>query len=59
MNEIFIYVKSKDDRDTLLRHGFEMIQGDDSRSLYVFLNPGKMDFSSLNVKYALSDTLTF
>ena len=60
MESMFIYVQSKEDRDMLLAHGFTMIQEDDARSLYVFLNDGNTNFSSLPVrKFALSDTLTF
>lgn len=55
----FIYVFSKPDRDWLMNHGYIMFQSNEDKDVYVFINDGKMDFSNQEIRFALSDTLSF
>lgn len=55
----FIYVFDEEGRNQLLALQYEMLKCDDKKSIYVFLNKERQDFSSNDFKFALSDTLTF
>ena len=55
----FIYVFSKSDRDWLINHGYTMFQSNEDKDMYVFINDGRMDFSNQEIRFALSDTLSF
>ena len=55
----FIYVFSKDERDKLLSLNYKLLKVDEVKQVYVFLNKEQQNFSSDNLKFALSDTLTF
>lgn len=55
----FIYVFSKSDRDCLIKHGYTMFQSNEDKDMYVFINDGRMDFSNQEIRFALSDTLSF
>jgi len=55
----FIYVFSEEERDKLCSLQYEMLKCDTSKHIYVFLNKERKDFSCNEIKFALSDTLTF
>lgn len=55
----FIYVFSKLDRDWLIKHGYTMFQSNENKDMYVFINDGRMDFSNQEIRFALSNTLSF
>mgnify|MGYP000088811065 CR=1 FL=1 len=55
----FIYVFSKLDRDWLINHGYTMFQSNENKDMYVFINDGRMDFSNQEIRFALSNTLSF
>ena len=55
----FIYVFSKLDRDWLINNGYTMFQSNEDKDMYVFINDGRMDFSNQEIRFALSNTLSF
>lgn len=55
----FIYVFSQSDRDKLLSAGYVLLTEDLSAGVYVFINDGHRNFSSEDVRFTLSDILTF
>lgn len=56
----FIYVFGEKDRDRLIELKYEMLKGDERKHTYVFLNRNyRQDFSDMDFKFVLSDTLTF
>ena len=55
----FIDVFSKLDRDWLINHGYTMFQSNENKDMYVFINDGRMDFSNQEIRFALSNTLSF
>jgi len=55
----FIYVFSKEGRDSLLALQYELLKSDEDKHIFVFLNNERQDFSCDNLAHALSDTLTF
>ena len=57
--ENFIYVFTKNDRDKLLSLGFTMLKSDNDTDTYVFINDEQQKISITDVKFALSNTLTF
>ncbi len=61
MNDVanFIYVFSKDERDKLLSLNYKMLKSDETKQVYVFLNKEQQNFSAGDLKFALSNTLTF
>lgn len=62
MENKFIYVFSLQDRDKLIKLGYKLIRSDESKNIYTFSNlnnDGVMVFSANDIKYIMSDTLTF
>lgn len=62
MENKFIYVFSLQDRDKLIKLGCKLIRSDESKNIYTFSNlnnDGEMVFSANDIKYIMSDTLTF
>lgn len=57
--EKFIYVFSKADRDRLSSRGLTLVQSDEARGVFVFLNTERMDFTEDGIRLVRSDTLTF
>lgn len=55
----FIYVFSVDDRNKMIAMGNMLIYADDTNSMYVFENTNKLTFSEHDIKYVVSDVLTF
>lgn len=56
----FIYVFSAEGRDKLLSMQYELLKSDDAKSIFVFFNKGRQNFSSCEgIPCAVSDTLTF
>lgn len=58
--EKFVYVFDEASRDRLLALRYKMLAGDSGRHIYVFLNDGgQLAFSTEEIRFTLSDTLTF
>lgn len=57
--EHFLYVFSKEERDTLLALNYLLIKSDDEKSTYVFENRDELHFDLNEVHAIPSDTLTF
>lgn len=55
----FIYVFTADDRDKLLAMQYELLADNEAEHIYVFLNKECQSFAARNIKFVLSDTLTF
>jgi hypothetical protein len=55
----FIYVFRVEDRDKLLALGYQLLKSDDSQGMYIFENLGLVKFSINDMKFVLTDTLTF
>lgn len=55
----FIYVYSADAKDKLLAANYKLMKSDERNNIYIFLNEDKLSFTSLDVSYILSDTMTF
>lgn len=55
----FIYVFRVEDRDKLLALGYRLLKSDDSQGMYIFENLGLVKFSINDMKFVLTDTLTF
>ena len=57
--ENFIYVFDEDTRDQLMPRGYEMLGQNAEKHIFVFLNTGNLNFEDDDIRYVLSDTLTF
>lgn len=57
--EKFIYVFSRDDRDTLLEAHYTLLKSDEQDDIYVFANRADIAFALADISYIRSDTLTF
>lgn len=59
--EQFIYVMKKEDRDKLLKRGFQLLKEDELSSLWIFQNDTELDleFAKDAPRYVLSDILSF
>lgn len=57
--ENFIYVFDESARDQLLSMGCEMLGQNNEKHIFVFLNTGNLNFEYGDIRYVLSDTLTF
>ena len=57
--EKFIYVFSRDARDTLLASNYTLLKSDEQDDIYVFANRADMAFALADISYIRSDTLTF
>lgn len=57
--ENFIYVFDENARDQLLSMGCEMLGKNNEKHIFVFLNTGNLNFEDEDIRYVLSDTLTF
>lgn len=57
--ENFIYVFDENARDQLLSKGCEMLGQNKEKHIFVFLNTGNLNFEDEDIRYVLSDTLTF
>lgn len=56
----FIYAFDEAGRDKLLALQYKMLVADGNRHIYVFLNEARqLAFSAEDVRFSLSDTLTF
>lgn len=55
----FIYVFSECEKNKLLAMKYKMIKCDKDKHIYVFMNKEHFDFVFDDIKYALSDMLTF
>ena len=55
----FIYVFSIEDKNKLLSLGYGLIKSDENQNIYVFDNVGKSKFSSNDMNFVLTNTLTF
>lgn len=59
MNNNFIYVFDKQARDMLLADGFHLLKSDERNEIYVFVNQEQFIFKYNNIKYCLSNVLSF
>lgn len=57
--EKFIYVFSKNDRDSLIAAGYALLKSDEKNDLYVFVNQANMTFDLVDVSFVWTDILTF
>lgn len=57
--EKFIYVIGEATRDRLVDMGYCLLKEDRAKHIYVFLNQENQNFSCTDIKFAMSDTLTF
>lgn len=55
----FIYVFGAESRDRLIALQYELLRADEENHIYVFLNKECQSFSCDDIKFAMSDTLTF
>lgn len=55
----FIYVFSTEDRDKLIAMGYKLIKANDVSGQYIFTSNGNYVFSDSEIKYVMSDVLTF
>lgn len=58
-NSKFIYVFSADDKDKLVSFGYNLIKADERQNIYVFENSGTYLFNSDDMRFVLSDMLTY
>lgn len=59
MTPKFIYVFGAEARDALLNAGYTIAKVDKQNNVFVFFNKADANFSVTNVKYVLSNMLTF
>lgn len=59
MTKKFIYVFTQEDCAKLKSQGFDLINEDKLRSVFIFKNRPCRNFSVVGGKYVLSNTLTF
>lgn len=55
----FIYVFSTEDRDKLIAMGYKLLKANDVSGQYIFTSNGNYVFSDSEIKYVMSDVLTF
>jgi len=55
----FIYVFSSEARDKLIQLGYALLKHDKRNNIFIFENNPELKFTSKNIEFALSDTLTF
>ena len=57
--EKFLYVFSKNDRDSLIAAGYTLLKSDDKNDLYVFVNQTNLAFDLVDMYFVRSNVLTF
>lgn len=57
--EKFLYVFSKDNRDSMIAAGYTLLKSDDKNDLYVFVNQTNLAFDLADMYFVRSNTLTF
>lgn len=55
----FIYTFGDEGKEYFFSRDYHLIQADESRKLYVFVNNNEMNFEEMNVPCVFSDVLTF
>lgn len=55
----FLYVFCPQDRDALLALGYQLLKGDCSNRMYVFINKEDHPFTKLKLPHLATDTLYF
>ena len=55
----FIYVFSRQDRDTLLRAGFLMLREDEPNCVFVFKTDDRLSYALTEMSYIRSDSMSF
>lgn len=55
----FIYVFSKEDKDTLERLGYELVKTNRDGKVFVFCNKDQQNYDNLPVNGVFSNMLTF
>lgn len=56
---MFIYVMDTESRDTLLKLGYELLKGNNTGTVWVFVNKTEQQFDVIDVPCVVSDVLTF
>ena len=58
---MFIEVYTKEDKDTLLAHGYKLLKEVPLHTVtkYVFVNSNELKFDNAKVKATITNTLTF
>ena len=57
--EKFLYVFTRQARDSLLAANYVLLKSDEKNDVYVFANKADMNFDFANISLIRSDTLTF
>lgn len=55
----FVYVFSKEARDTLLSNGFIPVKFDEQNNIFAFHNKEVLNFAFNELTYLLTNTITF
>lgn len=55
----FIYVFSEHDKDILFNKGFMLLTFDREKQVYVFVNKEQHNFDESEVKFVVSDVISF
>lgn len=55
----FIYVFNVEDKNKMLKFGYDIVKDDTKSNVYVFLARENFQFDLIDVAYVESDTLTF
>lgn len=56
---MFIYVFSKEDRDSLLLKNYNLLKADERNNIYIFENSNQLTFNKSDMTFVISNTLTF
>lgn len=59
MTTKFIYVTNDKDKERLSNQGFKLLKEDAVHSLYIFYMNENIKFDFSNIKYTMTDVLTF
>lgn len=59
MTTKFIYVTNDKDKERLFNQGFKLLKEDTIHSIYIFYMNEDIKFDFSNMKYTMTDVLTF
>lgn len=61
MQKKFIYIFSADDKEKMLKAGYELCDYDKANNIWIFANSDTIDFSLQNngIEYCYSSVMTF
>lgn len=55
----FLYVFTKEDKETLLSLGYELLKQDEAQSTFVFVNQDQQRFAECNLPHVATNMLYF